>query len=184
MTLQEKYQKEVAPTLLGELKLTNTMAAPKIEKVILNIGLKEAAHDKGVLERAAEQLGIITGQKAKVTRAKLSIANFKLREGDPVGLTVTLRGKRMYDFMTKLFQIVLPRVRDFQGVSLTAFDQRGNYTLGLAEQIVFPEIDYSKIDKIRGLEITFVNSGGTPKISKRLLELLGMPFKKALSTKR
>jgi large subunit ribosomal protein L5 len=157
MILKDRYQQTVIPTLMEEFGYTNKMAVPKVTKVVLNIGLKEAAHDKGVLERASEQLATIAGQKAKVTRAKMSIANFKLREGDAVGLTVTLRGQRMEDFMTKLFQIVLPRVRDFQGVSKTAFDSAGNYTLGLTEQIVFPEIDYSKIDKIRGLEITFVN---------------------------
>ncbi len=184
MTLFEKYQTQVVPTLLEEMGLTNTMAAPKVSKVVLNIGLKEAAHDKGVLERATDQLATIAGQKPKITRAKQSIANFKLRQGDPVGLTVTLRGRRMHDFMNKLFQIVLPRVRDFQGVSLKAFDKKGNYTLGLSEQIVFPEIDYSKIDKVRGLEITFVNTAGDAKISKRLLELLGMPFKKTVSSKR
>lgn len=179
MTLQEHYAKNVAPVLLQELGLENVMAAPKITKVVLNIGLKEAAHDKAALEHASEQLGIITGQKPKITRAKLSIANFKLRQGDAVGLTVTLRGPKMHDFMTKLFQIALPRVRDFQGVSVTAFDKAGNYTLGLSEQIVFPEIDYSKIDRVRGLEITFVNTAGDAKIAKRLLELMGMPFKKS-----
>ena len=155
----------------------NKMAVPKVTKIVLNIGLKEAAHDKGVLEKAMEQLAIIAGQKPKVTRAKISIANFKLREGDVVGLAVTLRGKRMDDFMTKLFTIVLPRVRDFRGVSATAFDGRSNYTLGLSEQIVFPEIDFSKIDKIRGLEITFVTTAKNAQETRKLLELLGMPFK-------
>lgn len=178
MTLRQHYLESIVPTLKSEFGYTNDFAVPKVTKVVVNIGLKEAAHDKGVLEKAAEQLGIITGQKAKITRAKMSIANFKLREGDPVGLTVTLRGPRMYDFMTKLFQIALPRVRDFQGVSVTAFDKKGNYTLGLSEQTLFPEIDYSKIDKIRGLEITFVNTSGDPKTAKRLLELMGMPYKK------
>ena len=155
----------------------NKMAVPKVTKIVLNIGLKEAAHDKGVLEKAMEQLAIIAGQKPKVTRAKISIANFKLREGDVVGLAVTLRGKRMDDFMTKLFTIVLPRVRDFRGVSATAFDGRSNYTLGLSAQIVFPEIDFSKIDKIRGLEITFVTTAKNAQETRKLLELLGMPFK-------
>lgn len=154
------------------------MWEPKITKVVLNIGLKEAVHDKGVLEKASEQLAAIAGQKPKVTRAKLSIANFKVRQGDPVGLTVTLRGKRMQDFVTKLINIVLPRVRDFHGVSGTAFDKKGNYTLGFTEQIVFPEIDYAKIDKIRGLEVTLVTSATNPEQSRKLLELLGMPFKK------
>lgn len=178
MTLHEHYLQNVIPTLQKEFGYTNALAVPKVTKVLINIGLKEAAHDKGILEKANEQLTQIAGQKPKITRARLSIANFKLREGDPVGLVVTLRGTRMYDFMTKLFQIALPRVRDFQGVSLTAFDQAGNYTLGLSEQIVFPEIDYSKIDKTRGLEISFVSTAGNAKIAKRLLELLGMPFRK------
>ena len=143
----------------------------------MNIGLKEAVTDKGVLAKASEQLAAIAGQKPKVTRAKTSIANFKVREGDPVGLTVTLRGKRMQDFVTKLINIVLPRVRDFHGVPTTAFDKKGNYTLGLAEQIVFPEIDYAKIDKIRGLEITLVNNADNPKSAKKLLESLGFKFK-------
>ena len=154
------------------------MWEPKITKVVLNIGLKEAVHDKGVLEKASEQLAAIAGQKPKVTRAKISIANFKVRQGDPVGLTVTLLGKRMQDFVTKLISIVLPRVRDFHGVSGTAFDKKGNYTLGFTEQIVFPEIDYAKIDKIRGLEVTLVTSATNPEQSRKLLELLGMPFKK------
>lgn len=179
MNLRQHYQEKVVPQLMSEFGISNVMAAPKITKVVINISLKEAAHDKGVLEKASEQLGIIAGQKPKVARAKLSIANFKLRAGDPIGVVTTLRGPRMYDFMTRLFQIVLPRVRDFQGVSTTAFDPRGNYTLGMTDQIVFPEIDYGKIDKIRGLEITFVNSAGNPKTAKRLLELMGMPFKKS-----
>lgn len=157
----------------------NKMAVPKVTKIVLNIGLKEAAHDKGVLEKAMEQLAIIAGQKPKVTRAKISIANFKLREGDVVGLAVTLRGKRMDDFMTKLFTIVLPRVRDFRGVSATAFDGRNNYSLGLSEQIVFPEIDFAKIDKVRGLEITFVTTAKNAQETRKLLELLGMPFQKS-----
>ncbi len=178
MTLKQHYLENVVPALQEEFGYTNKMAVPKVTKVIINIGLKEAAHDKGVLEKANEQLTQIAGQKPKITKARLSIANFKLREGDAVGLVTTLRGVRMYDFMTKLFQIALPRVRDFQGVSLTAFDKAGNYSLGLSEQIVFPEIDYSKIDKTRGLEITFVSTAGDAKIAKRLLQLLGMPFKK------
>src|SRR3989344_1892445 len=175
---KEKSQNDGVLTLMKEFGIANVMAAPRLLRVVVNIGLKEAAHDKGVLERATEQLTVIAGQKPKVTRAKKAIANFKLRQGDPVGLTVTLRGKRMKDFVTKLFTIVLPRVRDFQGVSLTAFDQVGNYTLGLSEQIVFPEIDYSKIDKVRGLEMTFVNTAGNATIAKRFLELMGMTFKK------
>ncbi len=179
MILNEHYIKDVRPKIMDEFGIKNVMAVPKITKVVINIGLKEALSDKGVLEKAKSQLTEIGGQLPKITRAKKSIANFKLREGDPVGLTVTLRGKRMDDFLTKLFTIVLPRVRDFQGVPSTSFDKSGNYTLGFSEQIVFPEIDYSKIDKIRGLEITLVikNSQGAGR-SKRLLELLGMPFRK------
>ena len=168
----------ITQQLMKEMEIKNPMAVPRLNKIVVSIGLKEAAADKGILDKAAEQLAAITGQKPKVTRAKKSIANFKLREGSPVGLTVTIRGKRMRDFMTKLFKVVLPRVRDFHGVSTTAFDQSGNYTLGLSEQIVFPEIDYAKIDKVRGLEITFVIESGDGKISRRFLELLGMPFKK------
>ncbi len=178
MNLKQTYIETIVPKLMEEFSITNKMAIPKVHKVVLNIGLKEAAHDKGVLEKATQQLETIAGQKVKVTKAKLSIANFKLREGDPVGLTVTLRSERMYSFMSKLFQIALARIRDFQGVSLTAFDKQGNYTLGISEQIIFPEIDYSKIDKTRGLEITFVTKSPDVKIAKRLLELLGMPFKK------
>lgn len=159
------------------------MAKPKVTKVVLNIGLKEAVSDKGVLAKASEQLAAIAGQKPKVTRAKTSIANFKVREGDAVGLAVTLRGRRMRDFLTKLFTIVLPRVRDFHGVPTTAFDGRGNYTLGLTEQIVFPEIDFAKIDvsgsgKIRGLEISIVTTAKNPEASRQLLTEMGMPFKK------
>ncbi len=179
MSFAQDYSKTITPTLMKEFGITNVMAVPRLTKVVINIGLKEAANDKGVLEKVNSWLVDIAGQKPKVTRAKKSIANFKLREGSPVGLTVTLRGQRMQDFITKLFTIALPRVRDFQGVSLTAFDKKGNYTLGLAEQIVFPEIEYSKIDKIRGLEITFVQTGSDAKMTKRFLELLGMPFKKA-----
>jgi len=181
MDLQKRYVSEITPQLMEQFSIPNKMAVPKVKKLVINIGIKEAAHDKGALEKAIEQLTAITGQKPKVTKAKLSIAGFKLREGDPVGLVVTLRGKRMYDFMTKLFQITLPRVRDFQGVSGQAFDQVGNYTLGIAEQIVFPEIDYAKVDKIRGLEICFVIKSGDVKISRELLSLLGMPFERNIN---
>jgi large subunit ribosomal protein L5 len=179
MDLKELYITKTVPELMKEFSLVNVMAVPKITKVVINIGLKEAAHDKGVLEKACEQLAVIAGQKPKVNAAKLSIAGFKLREGDPVGISTILRGKRMYDFMTKLFSITLPRVRDFQGVSGKAFDRSGNYTLGISEQIVFPEIEYAKVDKIRGLEITFVISNSNPERSRKLLTLLGMPFEKA-----
>lgn len=178
MNLQEKYQQEVVPALMEEFGMKNKMAVPKIKKIVANIGIKEGAKDKGALEKATEQLRQITGQKPKISPAKKSIANFKIREGDPIGLTVTLRGKRMYDLLTKLIAVVLPRVRDFHGVPRRSFDGRGNYTLGFAEQIVFPEIDYAKIDRIRGLELTLVIEGSNAKISERLLELMGMPFEK------
>ena len=178
MNLKQIYQDTVVPKLMEEFGITNKMAVPKILKISVNTGVKEGANDKGVIDKVAVQMADITGQKARVARAKVSIANFKLREGAPIGLAVTLRGKRMYDFLSKLINIVLPKVRDFQGVPDKAFDANGNYTLGLTEQIVFPEIDYSKIDKIRGLEVTIVTQSGDGKISKRLLELLGMPFNK------
>jgi large subunit ribosomal protein L5 len=179
MNLNQIYKEKVVPAMLGEMKVSNRLAVPKLTKLVINVGLKEAAHDKGVLEKMSEQIMVISGQKAKVTVAKLSIAGFKVRAGDPVGLTVTLRGKRMYDFLAKLINVVLPRVRDFQGVSAKAFDTNGNYTLGIAEQIVFPEIDYSKIDKVRGFEITLVFKPNTDKkTTKKILELMGMPFEK------
>jgi large subunit ribosomal protein L5 len=178
MNLSEKYQKEIKPAIMEEFGIDNIMAAPELKKVVVSIGMKEAAHDKGALEKATAQLTEIAGQKPKLTRAKKSIANFKLREGDAVGLTVTLRGKKMWDFVTKMFTIVLPRVRDFHGVPLSGFDHQGNYTMGLTEQIVFPEIDYAKVDKIRGLQVTFVNTSRDVKIARRMLTLLGMPFEK------
>jgi large subunit ribosomal protein L5 len=177
MTLQQTYTENIIPALMKDLDIHNKMAVPKIAKVVVNIGLKEAVSDKGVVEKVLSQMTDISGQKPKVTRAKKAIANFKLRQGDVVGIMTTLRGKRMYDFVTKLLTVALPRVRDFQGVH-TTFDGVGNYSLGLTEQIIFPEIEYSKIDKIRGLEITFVIKNSNPTASKRLLELMGMPFKK------
>jgi len=169
---------DITKTMMKEFNIKNVFAAPKITKVVLNIGLKEAAHDKGILEKTEGWMTAISGQKPKITHVRTSIANFKVREGDPVGLTVTLRGAKMQDFITRLTQIVLPRVRDFHGVSVTAFDPVGNYNLGLSEQIVFPEVDYGKIDRIRGFQITFVIANSNPTMSKRLLELSGIPFKK------
>ncbi|PIU04010.1 50S ribosomal protein L5 [Candidatus Shapirobacteria bacterium CG08_land_8_20_14_0_20_39_18] len=177
--LQTKYQKEIAPALVKELELKNVMAVPRILKVVVNLGLKEAAHDDGVLTKAQTKLSLICGQKPKLCRAKVSIASFKLSKGDPIGLAVTLRGKRMFDFLEKLFTIVLPRVRDFRGVSPTAFDQRGNYTLGITEQIVFPEVEFDRTEKNKGLGITIVMNSTDSKHNKRLLELLGMPFANA-----
>lgn len=176
--LKEKYQKEIAPKLAKELGLANILAAPKIEKIVINIGLSEAMEDKKTLEASSHDLAVITGQKPKVNKARRSIAGFKLRAGQPIGLMVTLRGQRMYDFFEKLVAVVLPRLRDFQGVSLKSFDRQGNYSLGIPEQIVFPEVDYARVDKVRGLEITIVTNAHTDEKAKRLLELLGMPFEK------
>ncbi len=177
MTLKDKYLKEIKPELQKMLK-TNIMAVPQLKKIVINVGLGEALTDHKVLDRVSEQLKAITGQKPKVNRAKVSISSFKLRAGDAVGLMVTLRGRRMYDFFEKLVRIVLPRVRDFRGVKLSGFDGRGNYNLGLREQIVFPEIEYDKIDKVRGMEITLVTSATDDKAAKILLEKLGLPFEK------
>ena len=154
------------------------MAAPKLKKIVVNIGLSEALDNKKALEAASEDLAMITGQRPKTTRARQSIAGFKLRKGQSIGLMVTLRGRRMYDFLEKLISVVLPRLRDFQGVSLKSFDGQGNYSLGIPEQIVFSEIDHSKVDKVRGLEMTIVTNARTNEKAKRLLELLGMPFEK------
>lgn len=176
--LQEKYQKKIKPQLKKELKLKNQLAIPAVKKVVINTGVKEAAQDKGVLQKVVDYMTKIVGQKPKVARATKSIAGFALRQGDPVGVTATLRGRRAFEFLDKLFTIVLPRVRDFQGVKLNAFDPHGNYTLGLEEQVVFPEIEYDKIDKVRGLEVTIVTTNQDIPGSKRLLELLGMPFEK------
>jgi len=178
MTLREKYQKEIVPTLMKEFALKNSFAVPLVKKVVINMGIGAAAGDKKIVEAATSDLVAITGQKPKVNLSRASIAGFKIRKGDPIGLMVTLRGKRMYDFMEKLFKIVLPRLRDFQGVSLKSFDGRGNYSLGLAEQIVFSEVDYAKVDKVRGLEITFVTSTPSQEQAQRLLSLMGMPFEK------
>ncbi len=178
MTLQEKYQTELRPKLKDELGLTNIMAVPRLSKIVLNVGVKEALTDKKVLDHVAEQLTAIAGQKPVIRLARKSIAAFKLREGSPVGISVTLRGKRMFEFFEKFVRIVLPRVRDFHGVSNSGFDGQGNYSLGLKEQIVFPEIEYSKIDKIRGLEVTFVTTAQSVTQGLALLKALGMPFQK------
>lgn len=176
--LQKKYETEIKPQLLKEFGYKNVMAAPKLEKVVVNVGLGEALAKPEVIEKVKSYIALIAGQKPVTRLARRSIATFKLRQGQPIGVSVTLRGVRMYDFIDKLFSIVLPRVRDFRGLSTTAFDQRGNYTLGLTEQTVFPEVDYSVIDKTRGFEITIVNKSHSKEESKRLLELLGLPFKK------
>lgn len=177
-TLQTEYQTEITKKLVQEFDIKNSMAIPKLIKLVINIGLGEALVNKKALETAGAQLSAITGQKPVVTHAKKDISTFKLRKGDPIGLKVTLRSSKMYDFFEKFVKIVLPRIRDFRGVKETGFDTWGNYTLGLREQIVFPEIAYSQVDKVRGLEISFVTSAKNQKQAKRLLELLGMPFAK------
>ncbi|MDD2463705.1 MAG: 50S ribosomal protein L5 [Desulfobulbus sp.] len=177
-TLKEQYENEVRPALLEQLGMSNAMDIPRIEKVVLNMGLGEAVQNPKVVEKAAGELTLIAGQKAVVTRAKKSIATFKLREGMPIGARVTLRRERMYDFLAKLINVALPRVRDFRGVSFKGFDGRGNYSMGITEHIIFPEIDYDKIDQIRGLNVTIVTSSKTDEGAKALLEAIGMPFRK------
>ncbi|ACK42273.1 MULTISPECIES: 50S ribosomal protein L5 [Dictyoglomus] len=176
--LREKYIKEVVPAMMRKFGYKNPMAVPKIEKIVVNIGVSEAVQNPGAIEAAARDLAIITGQKPIVRKARKSIANFHLRKGMPIGLKVTLRGERMYAFLYKLINLALPRVRDFSGVSPNSFDGRGNYSLGLKEQLVFPEIEYDKIDRIRGMDITIVTTAKTDEEAKELLALLGMPFKK------
>ena len=176
-TLKKLYETEVVPRLNEKFKYTNPMQVPRLEKIILNIWLGEAINNIKILDSAAEELKMIAGQKPVITRAKKSIAAFKLREGMPIGCKVTLRKKKMYDFFNKLVNVALPRVRDFRGISGKAMDGRGNYTLGVKEQIIFPEIDYDKIDKIKGLNITVVTSAKTDDEGRELLKLMGMPFR-------
>jgi large subunit ribosomal protein L5 len=176
--LKEKYTKEIIPKMMEVRGYKNMMEVPHLEKIVVGIGLGEAVINAKALEGAEKDLPIITGQKPIITRSKKSIANFKLREGMPIGLKVTLRQKKMFDFLDRLINVVLPRGREFQGVPRKAFDGRGNYTLGLKEQTIFPEIEYDKIDKVRGLEITIVTTARTDEEGRLLLELLGMPFSK------
>jgi len=176
--LKEMYKKEVIPSLIKHYGYKNSMQVPKLNKIVFNIGMGEATQNAKALEAAERDLVAISGQHPVITRAKKSIAAFKLRTGMPIGLKVTLRGERMYDFLDKLVNAVLPRMREFQGVSRNSFDGRGNYTLGLKEQIMFPEIDYDKIDKMRGLEVSFITTANTDEEGRHLLELLGMPFTK------
>jgi len=175
--LKQTYQEQIVPQLVEKFSYSNRMQVPRLDKIVLNIGLGEAIHNIKILESAAVELTIIAGQKPVITRAKRSIAAFKLREGMPIGCMVTLRRERMYDFYYKLVNIALPRVRDFKGVSGKAFDGHGNYSLGIKEQIIFPEIDYDKIDKIKGLNISIVTTAPTDKEGLELLKLLGMPFR-------
>ena len=176
--LKEKYQKEVVPSLQKEFNYSNPMQVPTVNKVVVNIGMGEAIQNAKAMDAAVSDLAVITGQRPVITRAKRSVATFKLREGMQIGCMVTLRGDRMYQFLDKLMNVALPRLRDFQGVSADAFDGRGNYTLGLREQLVFPEIDYDKVDKVRGMEVSIVTTARTDEEGRWLLKLMGMPFKK------
>lgn len=176
--LKERYRNEVVPQMQKQFGYRNPMEVPRVVKVVVNIGLGEALENVKALDTASRDLATITGQKPIITRAKKSIAGFKLREGNPIGAKVTLRGKRMYDFLDRLFNVALPRQRDFRGVSPDSFDGRGNYTLGLREQLVWPEIDYDSIDRVRGMEITIVTSAKTDEEARNLLQLLGMPFRR------
>ena len=176
--LQKTYQETIRAQLMKDLSITNVWAAPRMSKVVVNVGVGEASSNIKLLDAAMDEIGAITGQRPVMRRAKKSIAAFKLREGQPVGACVTLRGKRMYEFIDRLFNIALPRVRDFRGVPTKSFDGRGNYTMGLQDQLIFPEIDYSRVDQTRGMNITFVTSSKNDEGAKRLLELMGMPFRR------
>ena len=175
--LKERYSSEVLPALRKEFGYKNVMAVPRITKVVVNMGLGEGTQNAKIVETGADELGRITGQRASVTRAKKSVAQFKVRKNMPIGAMVTLRGDRMYEFLDRLMAIALPRVRDFRGVSPRGFDGRGNYTLGLRDQLIFPEIDYLKVDKARGMNISVITTAKTDEEARRLLQLMGMPFR-------
>ena len=177
--LKQRFRDEIAPALTREFSYTNAMQVPRVQKVVVNIGLGEATQNAKALDAAAQDLAIITGQKAVITRAKRSIANFKIREGNPIGLTVTIRGDRMWEFLDRLLNAALPRIRDFRGVSRNAFDGRGNFSLGIREQLIFPEIEYDKVERVRGFQINIITSANTDEEGARLLELLGMPFSRS-----
>jgi len=174
--LQEKYRREIVPAMMSELSYANVMQVPRLKRIVINIGLGEAIQNAKALEAAEKDLVAISGQHPVITRAKKSIAAFKLRAGMPIGMMVTLRGRRMYEFLDRLINAVLPRIRDFRGMSRNSFDGRGNYSLGLKDQLVFPEIEYDKVDKARGLEVTIVTTASSNEEGRRLLELLGFPF--------
>lgn len=175
---KEKYKNEVVPALMEKFNYSSIMEVPRIEKVVINMGVGDAVQNSKALDNAVEELTAIAGQKPVITRAKKSIAGFKLREGMPIGTKVTLRSERMYDFLDKLVSVSLPRVRDFRGVSKKAFDGRGNYTLGIREQLIFPEVDYDKVNKVRGMDIVIVTTANTDEEARELLTQLGMPFQK------
>ena len=176
--LKEKYIKEVTPSLVEKFNYSSVMQTPKVDKIVINMGVGDAVSNAKNLDKAVEELALITGQKPLITKAKKSIAGFRLREGMPIGAKVTLRGERMYEFLDKLVTVSLPRVRDFNGVSKKAFDGRGNYTLGIKEQLIFPEVDYDLVDKVRGMDIVIVTTANTDEESRELLAQLGMPFQK------
>lgn len=176
---KDRYRKEIVPALMEEFGYRNVMEVPRLQKIVVNIGLGEALQDVKALDAAARDIATITGQKPIITRAKKSIAGFKLREGNPIGVKITLRGNRMYDFLDRICNVALPRRRDFRGVSPDSFDGRGNYTLGFREQLVWPEVDYDSIDKIRGMEVTIVTTAKTDEEARRLLQLFGMPFRRS-----
>ena len=175
--LKERYTKEIAPAISKEFEITNPMAVPRLEKIVINMGMGEAIANSKILDTAADEVRSITGQKPVVTKAKKSIASFKLRQGMPIGVMVTLRGERMYEFLDRLVSIALPRVRDFRGISPKAFDGRGNYTIGVREQLIFPEIDFNKVDKLRGMNITIITTARDDEQARALLKGLGMPFR-------
>ena len=175
--LKERYQKEVAPAIAKEFGITNPMAIPRVQKVVLNMGMGEAIANAKILDTAADELRAVSGQKPVITKAKKSIASFKLRQGMPIGVMVTLRGDRMYEFLDRLVSIALPRVRDFRGVSPKAFDGRGNYTIGVREQLIFPEIDFNKVEKLRGMNISIITTARNDEQARALLKGLGMPFR-------
>ena len=175
--IKDTYVKQIVPRLMKEREYPNVMAVPRLKKVVVNMGVGEATQNIKILDAAMEELGRITGQRPAVRRSRKSIAAFKLRQGMPIAATVTLRGDRMYEFLDRLFNVALPRVRDFRGVSTGAFDGRGNYTLGLRDQLIFPEVDYAKVDKLRGMNVTFVTTARTDEESRLLLQYLGMPFR-------
>ena len=175
--LKERYAKEIAPALAKEFDITNPMATPRLEKIVINMGLGEAIANSKIIDTAADELSSISGQKPVTTKAKKSIASFKLREGMPIGSMVTLRGDRMYEFLDRFVSVALPRVRDFRGVSPKAFDGRGNYTLGIRDQLIFPEIDFNKVDKTRGMNISIVTTAKNDEQARALLKALGMPFR-------
>ena len=176
--MQKRYKEEIVPALMKRFDYTNSMQVPRLEKIVVNMGLGEALQNARILDTSVEELGIITGQKPVLTRARKSIANFKLREGNPIGCCVTLRKQKMYDFAYRLLNIALPRVRDFKGVSPRGFDGRGNFTIGIREQLIFPEINYDKVEKIKGMNITVVTSARADEEARELLTLLGVPFRK------